>query len=51
MIRVNVVAEGHAEMAFVKTSLNNYYNGEIIMDSRRVLTGRDNRSGREYRGG
>ncbi|MEY8313274.1 DUF4276 family protein [Oscillospiraceae bacterium 42-9] len=51
MIRVNVVAEGQTEMSFVRSSLNSYFSGHIILDSRCVLTGRDKHSGREYRGG
>lgn len=51
MIRVNVVAEGQTEMAFAKRSLNDYFCGQIIVDSRRVLTSTDNHSGYEYRGG
>ena len=51
MIRVNVLAEGQTEMSFVKSSLNNYFRGQIILDSRRVLTSRDNHISHEYRGG
>lgn len=51
MIRVNVVAEGRTEMTFAKSSLNNYFCGQIIVDSRGVLTSTDNHTGYEYRDG
>ena len=51
MIRVNVLAEGQTEMVFVKSSLNRHFRGQIVLNSRCVLTGRDKHSGKEYRGG
>lgn len=51
MIRVNVLAEGQSEMTFVKKTLNEYFDGAIILDSRAVLTSRDNKTNHEYRGG
>ncbi|MCI8550850.1 MAG: DUF4276 family protein [Lachnospiraceae bacterium] len=51
MIRVNVVAEGQSEMKFVKDSLNRYFGGVPLMDSRSVLTSRNSKTNYEYRGG
>ena len=49
MIRINVVAEGQSEMYFVKKTLNRYFGGSRILDSRCVLTSQ--KSGYEFRGG
>lgn len=51
MIRVNVLAEGQSEMEFAKRSLNNYFGGHPVIDSRSVLTGREQRTNYEHRGG
>ncbi len=50
MIRVNVVAEGQSEMIFAKKLLNIYFGGKVIVDSRCVLTSRDQKTNYEYRG-
>lgn len=51
MIRVNVVAEGQSEMGFAKKLLNDYFGGNPIVDSRCVLTSRNQKTNYEYRGG
>lgn len=51
MIRINVIAEGRSELYFAKQTLNNYFNGARIIDSRCVLTGTDGRNNYEHRGG
>lgn len=51
MIRVNVVAEGQSEMAFAKKLLNEYFGGSPIVDSRCVLTSKNQKTNYEYRGG
>ena len=51
MIRVNVLAEGQTEMNFVKKVLNNFFAGRLFLNSRCVLTSRDNRRNYEFRGG
>ena len=51
MIRVNVVAEGQSEMGFAKKMMNDYFKGSPIIDSRCVLTSRNQKTNYEYRGG
>ena len=51
MIRINVVAEGQSEMIFAKRLLNDYFKGDLIVDSRCVLTSKEQKTNYEYRGG
>lgn len=51
MIRVNVITEGQSELRFVKHVLNLYFNGQLTLDARCVLTSKDQRSNYEHRGG
>ena len=51
-IRLHIIAEGHTEEKFVKKSLVDHLgNFQISTDVRRVLTSRDNRQHKFYRGG
>ena len=52
MIRLHVTAEGQTEQAFVKTVLAPHLtNYGVYADARCVLTSKDNRAGKEFRGG
>ena len=51
MIRVNVLTEGQSEMFFAKRTLNKYFGGTAIFDARCIMTSKDNRTNREFRGG
>lgn len=51
MIRVNVVAEGQSELKFAKSSLNKYFGGNPLVNSRCVMTSKDSKTNYEYRGG
>ena len=52
MIRLHITAEGHAEQAFVKNVLAPHLaRYDVLVDARRVLTSKDNRAAKEYRGG
>ena len=52
MIRLHVTAEGHTEQAFVKTILAPHLAGfNVFVDARCVLTSKDKRGAKEYRGG
>lgn len=52
MIRLHVTAEGQTEKAFVKQVLTpNLALFEVYADARCVLTSKDNRAAKEYRGG
>ena len=52
MIRLHVTAEGQTEQEFVKTVLTPHLaNCEVYADARCVLTSKDKRSCKEYRGG
>ncbi len=52
MIRLHVTAEGKTERIFVKQVLAPHLaQYDIVADARSVLTGRDRRASREYRGG
>lgn len=51
-IRLHVTAEGQTEQAFVKLVLScHLVHSKVIADSRSVLTSKDNKAAREYRGG
>ena len=51
-IRLHVTAEGQTEQAFVKLILSCHLaDSNIIADSRSVLTSKDNKASKEYRGG
>ncbi|MBN2686469.1 MAG: DUF4276 family protein [Pontiellaceae bacterium] len=52
MIRLHVTAEGQTEQAFVKQVLSPYLAAfEVYADARCVLTSKDKRASKEYRGG
>ncbi len=52
MIRLHITAEGQTEQAFVKHVLAPYLSPfEVYADARCVLTSKDKRSAKEYRGG
>jgi hypothetical protein len=52
VIRLHITAEGQTEQAFAKTILAPYLaSANIFVDARCVLTSKDNRSTKEYRGG
>lgn len=52
MIRLHVTAEGQTEQAFVKSVLAPHLvNHGVYADSRCVLTSKDKRAGKAYRGG
>ena len=51
-IRLHVTAEGQTEQAFVKLVLSNHLaHSKVIADARSVLTSKDNKASKEYRGG
>ena len=50
-VRVNVLTEGQTEMRFVKEVLSIFFVDRICIDACCVLTSRDRRTNREYRGG
>lgn len=52
MIRLHVTAEGQTELSFVKNVLAPHLaDFDVFADARCVLTGRDKRRSKEYRGG
>jgi len=52
MIRLHIIAEGQTEQTFAKTVLAPYLaNFNIFVDARCVLTSKDKRAAKEYRGG
>ena len=52
MIRLHITAEGQTEQAFAKTLLAPYLaDFNIFVDARSVLTSKDKRAAKEYRGG
>lgn len=52
MIRLHVTAEGQTEQGFVKTVLAPHLaNYRVYADARCVLTSKDKRAGKAYRGG
>jgi len=52
MIRLHITAEGQTEQAFVKQVLTPHLAPfEVYADARCVLTSKDNRAAKEYRGG
>jgi hypothetical protein len=52
MIRLHVTAEGQTEQAFVKSVLAPHLaQFDVFADARCVLTSKDNRAAKEYRGG
>jgi len=52
MIRLHITAEGQTEQAFVKTVLTPHLAGfDVFADARCVLTSKDKRAAKEYRGG
>ncbi|MCI5224896.1 MAG: DUF4276 family protein, partial [Candidatus Electrothrix sp. AR4] len=52
MIRLHVTAEGQTEQTFTKKILAPHLAGfNVFVDARCVLTSKDKRAAREYRGG
>ena len=52
MIRLHIIAEGETEKAFAKTVLTPHLAPfDVIVDTRCVLTRKDKRAAKEYRGG
>ncbi len=52
LVRLHVTAEGQTEESFVKNILaNNLALSNVIADARSVLTSKDKKAAREYRGG
>jgi hypothetical protein len=52
LIRLHVTAEGQTEQAFVKLILSSHLvHSNVMADSRSVLTSKDKKAAKEYRGG